>query len=273
MKPPVRRIRCAATAALVAVIAACLPGLAAAQVRLTIELGEVRVDAVAADELVEGNAVAEGNAAAIGDPWWDDAPGSVPEPPAADPPPADGRARARQQAQARLADVRRSRGTQILKRELSLVRAACPTLEPAARARILAAGREAVAGQAAGRTPLVDGVEHALEEALRQQAGSAAADAYRAERDARVARRRATAIAVLVEAIDRDALLDADGRAALREAFAGNWRPEWDAAVTSPLRQRSGDIRLPDGVVEVAAAVLDDDTFTAWRHRAGEAGR
>ena len=266
MMPPMCRTRLAWAGGLGAVIAACLPGIALGQVRLTIELGEVRVDAAV-------DAAVEGNAAASGDPWWDDAAASVPEPPAAGQPPADDGARPRQQAQARLAEVRRSRGTQILKRELSLVRAACPTLEPAERARILAAGREAVAGQAAGRTPLVDGVEIALEEALRQQAGSAAADAYRAERDARAARRRATAIAVLVEAIDRDALLDAEGRAALREAFAGKWRPEWDAVVTSPQRQRSGEIRLPEGVVEAVADILDDETFTAWRRRVEEVGR
>lgn len=266
MMPSVRRTRIARVAFLGAVIPACLPAFALGQVRLTIELGEARVDA-AVDPVVAGNA------AASGDPWWDDAAAFTPQPADAGQPPADDGARARQQAQARLAEVRRSRGTQILKRELSLVRAACPTLEPAERARILAAGRAAVAEQAAGRTPLVDGVEIALEEALRQQAGATAADAYRAERDARVARRRLTAIAVLVEVIDRDALLDAEVRAALREALAENWRPEWDAAVTSPLRQRSGDIRLPESVVEAVAAVLDDETFTAWRQRAGEVER
>lgn len=264
MMPSVRRTRIARVAFLGAVITACLPAFAVGQVRLTIELGEARVDA-AVDPVVAGHA------AASGDPWWDDAAASAPQPADDGQPPADDGPR--QQAQARLAEVRRSRGTQILKRELSLVRAAWPTLVPAERARILAAGRAAVAEQAAGRTPLVDGVEIALEEALRQQAGAAAADAYRAERDARVARRRVTAIAVLVEVIDRDALLDAEARAAVREALAEHWRPEWDAAVTSPLRQRSGDIRLPESVVAVAAAVLDDATFTAWRQRAEEAGR
>lgn len=264
---PASRTTSAASIALLAAISACLPRIATAQLRLTIEQGGVvRVDGAAAD------AVLEGSAGAIGDPWWDEAAESARAEPA-DPLPADVGARARNQAQSRLVDVRRSRGTQILKRELSLVRATCPTLEPAARARILAAGRRAVAEQAAGRTTLVDGVEIAIDEALRREVGATADDAYRAERDARVARRRATVIAVLVEAIDRNALLDTAGRAALGEALAEHWRPEWEAVVSSPLRQRSGDVRLPAGVIEVAAAALDHDTFASWRQRAGEAGR
>lgn len=267
MKPPAHRTGPALAAALVATISVHPAGLASEQLRLTIERAGERVDEASAD------AATDGGAAAIGDPWWDEARESVPDRPPAVQPPADAKDAARRQAQARLADVRRSRGTQILKRELSLVRAACPTLDPAARAEILAAGRVAVAGQAAGRTPLVDGVEIALEEALRRQVGADAADAYRVERDARVARRRSTAIAVLVEVIDRDALLDAEGRAALRRALEENWRPEWDGAVSSPLRQQLGEVRLPEGVLQVAAAVLDDATLAAWRQRAGEAGR
>lgn len=257
-------------AVLVAVFSVCIAGPAQAQVQLTIE---VEAAVVGAREPADAAGVAD-TAGAIGDPWWDAAAEAVPTTPAAAVAvPQDAQAQARQRAQARLSDVRRSRGTQILKRELSLVRAACPTLEPAARAAILGVGRQAVAGQAAGRTPLVDGVETAIEAALLQQAGAGPAAAYRAEREARARRRQEAALAVLVDTIDRDALLDATGRTALAEALAAHWRPEWVLVASLPLRQRAGGMRLPDGVAEVAATVLDEDTVTAWRQRAQEAAR
>lgn len=246
-------------------VVACLPGLAVAQVRLTIE-----VEATA-EAAVPVEAVAARPGGAVGDPWWDFV--TEPAPPAAAPPPALDRARVRRQAEDRLAEVRRSRGAQILNRELSLVRAVCPGLDPAARSVVLKAGREAVAEQAAGRMPLVEGVETAIEEALRRGVGAASAAAYHAERQARAGRRRAAAIAVLVDAIDQEALLDPSGRVALAEGLAAAWRPEWAIAASLPLRQRTGDIQLPDGVAEVATAVLDEDTVAAWRRRSEEAGR
>lgn len=195
------------------------------------------------------------------DPWWH----------AAGPPRTGPRnPEPRQAAQARLAAIRRARGTLSLHRELSLVRAACPGLQPDVRSRVLAAGREAVEAQASGRSPLVGGVEAALERALSREAGPAAAAAYRAELAARGDRRQAAAIAVLVESIDRAALLDDRGRADLREALRENWRPEWEVVVSSGARPPGGPTSLPTGVADVAATTLDVETFTAWRRRLEE---
>jgi hypothetical protein len=250
-------------------LAVILAGSAApGQVRIEIEGGVV----IEADQLAVGPAgppLQPGPAAGvIGDPWWDRAAGeraaAAAEPPA---PPQD---RARLQAQARLAEVRRTRGMQILRLELSRVRAACPELDTASRGRLLAAGREAVEGQAAGRTPLVGGVEIALEQALRDHVGAAAAAAYRAELEARSARRQQAAIAVLVEAIDRDAVLDAGSRQRLAAVLRQAWRSDWEAVVATAGRRRIGEPSLPAGVADAAAGALDDETFAAWRKRIEE---
>lgn len=195
------------------------------------------------------------------DPWWGDAAGQ----------PADARPRPAQPAQARLATVRRGRGLQSLQRELSVIRAIEPSLDPPTRAKILAAGRKAVEDQASGTIPLVGGVEAALERVLGQVVGPASAAAYRGELEARAARRKAAAIAVLVESIDRDALLDHAGRAALAAALRERWQPEWETVVAAAQRQRIGESRLPAGVTEAAAIALDGDTWAAWRRRVREA--
>jgi len=195
------------------------------------------------------------------DPWWGDATGQT----------ADVRPRPAQPAQARLATVRRGRGLQSLQRELSVIRAVEPSLDPPTRAKILAAGRKAVEDQASGAIPLVGGMEAALERVLGQVVGPASAAAYRGELEARAARRKAAAIAVLVESIDRDALLDHAGRAALAAALRERWQPEWETVVAAAQRQRIGESRLPAGVTEAAAIVLDGDTWAAWRRLAREA--
>jgi hypothetical protein len=210
--------------------------------------------------------------ATIGDPWWDEAAPAVR--PAAERA-AGGVAQpkdpAHRQAQGRLAGVRRSRGMQLLKRELSLVRASCPSLTPTARERIVAAGLAVVESQAVGRTPLANGVEAELGRVLEEAAGPAAAAAYQRELDARAARKRAAAIAVLVAAIDADAELPAEQRRAVTAALRREWRPEWESVLATAQRQRVAQDRLPQGVVGVAAAVLDEETFAAWQKRVGEA--
>lgn len=253
-------------------LAIVLVGSAASgQVQLEIEGGVV----IVADELVAGPAgppLPPGPAArAIGDPWWDRA--AQDRVAAAAEPPAPAQDRVRLQAQARLAEVRRNRGMQILRLELSRVRAACPELSAADRTTLLAAGWEAVDGQAAGRTPLVGGVEIALEQALRDHVGTAEAAAYRAELDARASRRQQAAIAVLVEAIDRDAVLDAGGRRRLAAALRQEWRQDWEAVVATAGRRRIGEPSLPAGVADAAAGALDDETFAAWRKRTEEHDR
>jgi hypothetical protein len=73
-----------------------------------------------------------------------------------------------------------------------------------------------------------------------------------------------------MEAIDRDAVLDAEGRRTLAAALAREWRPEWEAFVATAARRRIGAATLPAGVTDVVAATLDTEAFTAWRNRAGE---
>lgn len=207
----------------------------------------------------------------IGDPWWDqwerERAAEAGKPPAVEP---DG---GRLQAQARLIAVRQSRGTQILRRELSRVRAACPELDPPVRGAILAAGRAAVGGQAAGRTPLVGGVEAALEQALRDRVGSEAAAAYRAELEARSTRQKQAAVVLLVEAVDREAVLDSEARRALAAAIRDQWRPEWEAIVMTAARRRISEPSLPAGVADAVATALDDETFATWRKRVEEKAR
>ncbi len=208
---------------------------------------------------------------AIGDPWWDEA--ASPPPVSGEPPLPEGdpKALAQQLTRARLATVRRSRGLQALRRELSLIRSANPTLEPAARGQIVAVGRKVVEAQAAGITPLENGIEHPLKRALSTEAGADAAAAYDAQLAARAARRQATTIAVLVEAIDREALLDADQQAALTDVLKTKWRPDWGGVLKTALRQQITTSQLPAGVTDAAADILDLDTFMAWRKRAGKA--
>ena len=261
--------------AAVVLAAACLPASVHAQMQLRIERGEIQVqgDVVVVQGAgpFAGLVPAGGGDPAAGDPWWtdgDDAAGA-----AGAPAPAAPQAAVVQPAQVRLAQARRTRAESVLVRELSRVREACPGLEPAQRAAVLAAGRALVEDQAAGRSPLAGGVETVLEQALEEAAGPDVAVVYAEEVASRVARRKAAAVAVIVEAVDRDALLDDDQRRAVAAKLNQRWRPEWESVAATALRQRVTFARLPPGVPDVVAAALDPDTVAAWRARAVEAPR
>jgi len=265
--------------AAVVLAAACLPESVHAQVQLRVEGGaiieggaiQVQGDVV----VVQGGGPFAGvvppggGDPAAGDPWWtagDDAARAAAAP-------AAPQAAVVQPAQVRLAQARRTRAESVLVRELSRVREACPGLEPAQRATVLAAGRALVEDQAAGRSPLAGGAETVLEQALEEVAGPDVAVVYAEEVASRVARRKAAAIAVLVEAIDRDALLDDDQRRAVATTLTQRWRPEWESVAATALRQRVTFARLPPGVPDVVASALDPDTGAAWRARAVEVPR
>ncbi|MFM7135575.1 MAG: hypothetical protein ACKO1M_00695 [Planctomycetota bacterium] len=242
--------------AVAALAAACLPAPVRGQVPLRIEAaGGIQVQ-VQGNFQVQGNGVAvlAGDAfaggAPAGDPWWGECA-------AAAAPPVEPQAQAGQPAQFRLAQARRARAESMLVRELSRVREACPELQPAQRAAVLKAGRAAVEDQAAGRSPLANGVEQVLEQALEEAAGPEVAVVYAEEVASRVARRKAAAIAVIVETVDRDAWLDDDQRQALVAAMAQRWRPEWEGVAATALRQRITFARLPVGVADAVAAALD----------------
>ena len=259
-----------------ALAAACLPAPLYSQMQVQVQ-GQVQV-VIEGQQTIEvrGNAVVvPGGAQPFGgepsggiDPWW-----VAGDDPAAAlmPPPADAPAQVPQQAQARLAQARRARAQTVLARELSRMREACPALEPAQRAAVLAAGRQMVEDQAAGREPLANGIEPVLERALEQAAGPEVAVVYAEEVASRVARQKVAAMAVLVEVIDRDALLDERQRRKVAEALAERWQPEWQTVAATALRQRITFARLPLGVREAVTAELDPETVSAWWARAVEA--
>lgn len=262
--PPGLRPAIAATRWAV-VLATGLPAVVHGQVRAIVE-GEAVVQ-------VQGNVVVlQGGGAApmVGppvapDPWWgdrDEATGPAEGPPAAQPPP-----------QARLAEARRARAQAALARELSLVREACPGLDPKQRAAVLEVARTMVDQQAAGRLPLAGGMDTALTQAVERAAGPEEAAAHAAELAARAARRRAAAIAVIVEVVDRDELLVAAERQAVAAALAERWRPEWESVAATAARQRVTFARLPAGIAETIETAVDAETMAAWRARAAEGPR
>lgn len=253
--PPVK-----VTATIVALTAVWPVGDALAQVRVIIADGEVMIDqdepAVAMAPVVLPPDAAD---SAIGDPWWDDVAAPAPAGAANDGPPP-----VRNIAQQRLAAQRRGQSMEVLRRELSLVRATCPELEPEARATILAAGRAAAEDRAVigGQT-----VEAAVHRAVQAVADGPEAAAHRREVSARGHRRRAAAAAVLVEAIDRDVLFDGGTRRELATALEAAWSPAWDQLAALAGRQRLSGGRLPAGVEGVVASVLDAKSYAAWRER------
>lgn len=249
-------------------VAVCLPPLAMGQVQLRVLIeGEDGIQVGGNAAVVRAGGPFAGAIPAGGDPWWT---AGAAAPPEAAPPDA-AQMRAIQPAQLRLVQARRARAETLLVRELSRVREACPELEPAHRATVLAVGRAMVEEQAAGRSPLTSGLETALERALEAVAGAEVAVVYAEEVASRVARRKAAAIAVLVEVVDRDALLADDQRQALAAMLGQRWRPEWESVASTSLRQRITFARLPSGVPDAVAAALDPDTVAAWRARGVEA--
>lgn len=251
-------------------VAVCLPPLAMGQVQLRVLIeGKNGIQVGGNAAVVMAGGPFAGAIPAGGDPWWTAGAAAAAPPDAA--PPDAAQMRAIQPAQLRLVQARRARAETLLVRELSRVREACPELEPAHRATVLAVGRAMVEEQAAGRSPLTSGLETALERALEAVAGAEVAVVYAEEVASRVARRKAAAIAVLVEVVDRDALLADDQRQALAAMLGQRWRPEWESVASTSLRQRITFARLPSGVPDAVAAALDPDTVAAWRARGVEA--
>jgi hypothetical protein len=203
----------------------------------------------------------QGDAAgdAIGDPWWDEAeagrPAAKPEAGAAGEPqaqePADAQANLEAQLRGRaemLAESVRQQGLAILRRELSLVRQSCPSLEKQQRALVLEAGRGAIDRavdeqmQAAGGgrrrvLPKRGGdLETAIRDALKNSVRANATDtelvAYESEHRLREERRKAAVVAALVAEVDREAYLDDAERAALAKGLTASYRERWRRGVT-----------------------------------------
>jgi hypothetical protein len=216
----------------------------------------------------------------IGDPWWDDA----------NPHRAEER---RPPGQVQVQSRNAQRGLTILRRELSLVRATCPSLAPDARGAVLTAGVQSFSkaetakpaaapalkvvapggvvrmqvGGSVRQPDVTPVVEAAVAKAVADHATPEEAKAFAREVTARGARRREAVVAILVEAVDQTALLDEGQRQALARALDKNWQPLWERLVFQVGQPRITGRQLPPGVAAVVADVLGPDAFTIWQER------
>lgn len=254
---------------------------------------------------------ADGAGDAIGDPWWDEAEA---KPPAAEQAPdaeaedaeaeepADAQAMLQAQLRAQvemLAQSVRQQGLTILRRELSLVRQTCPSLEKPQRTLVLAAGRGAIdravdeqtraAGggrrRPANQIDLETAIRDALTAAVQANAQAAESAAYAAEHQLRVERRKAAVVAALVAEVDREAYLDAAEREALAKVLTESYRERWRLAVAA-LQQNAiqGGRAVPDesilpGLERCVEKAVGKDRKNTWvaardeaRDLAGAAG-
>lgn len=235
---------------------------------------------------------------AIGDPWWDEAeagrPAAKPQAGAADEGQAAeaGDAQAILQAQLRaqgemLAQSVRQQGLAILRRELSLVRQSCPSLEKQQRAIVLEAGRGAIDRavdeqmQAAGNgrrrqakpTDLEAAIRDGLKTSLKANASDAELAAYEGEHGLREERRKAAVVAAIVAEVDREAYLDDAEREALTKGLTASYRERWRPVVTA--LQQSGmfvpeESNLP-GLERCVEKALGKERKAQWMTARAEA--
>jgi hypothetical protein len=239
------------------------------------------------------------DAEAIGDPWWDEAEA---KPPAAEPAPdaeaegdegdapADAQAMLQEQLRAQaqqLAQQLRQQGLTILRRELSLVRQSCPSLEKQQRSLVLEAGRGAIDRavdeqlQAAGggrrrpakRTDLEAAIRDALKASVKANAADAELASYEAEHRLQKDRRKAAVVAALVAEVDREAYLEAAERETLAKVLTESYRDRWRPAVAA--LQQNG-LAVPDesilpGLERCVEKALGKDRKAEWLARREEA--
>jgi hypothetical protein len=170
----------------------------------------------------------------------------------------------------------------VLRRELSLVRQTCPSLERQQRALVLQAGREAVEAVVDGQVGLVlagrraaqrqvdveAAIHKALQASVAANAASGEAEAYHAEHGYAVERRKQAAVAVLVAEVDRDAFLDAAQREALGRELAAAYRERWRTAL-GQFQQAAfvGAMPLPPGLDRCVEKVLGKERKAEWLAR------
>jgi hypothetical protein len=238
------------------------------------------------------------DAEAIGDPWWDEAEA---KPPAAEQAPdaeaegdegdvpADAQAMLQEQLRAQaqqLAQQLRQQGLTILRRELSLVRQSCPSLEKQQRALALEAGRGAIDRavdeqlQAAGggrrrptkQTDLETAIRDALKASVKANATAEESAAYEAERGLRRERAKQATIAAIVADVDRDAFLDDAEREALAKGLAESYRERWRQVVRA-LQQGMVEVGAPppQGVDRCVERALGKERKAEWLARREEA--
>lgn len=274
---------------------ACLvaaPGHVLAQVVVGGGIGQlqIQVQGAAGRPAAAGEAGIDVEGDAIGDPWWDDA--EVKRPAAADglADPDDEAAglqpnpqKLKLRMQVDGGEIQRQ-GLAVLRRELSVVRQTCPSLERQQRSVVIAAGRQAIEKGRAEHAEMLQGrrggrpvdVATNVVDALRATvAANATADesaAYEAELALRRERSRQAAVALLVAEVDRHALLDDADREALRQAFAESYRERWQPAIRGFRQGAFFNVlaSLPEINRCVEKAVGPDRT-AEWLKRRGEA--
>lgn len=283
-----RRMACGWRAGMAVVIAAAGLVLTAPAAVAQFQL---QLEQLVQPMIAPGGPEADGAGDAIGDPWWDEAEATRPaaakaadvEEPAADDEPADAQAMLQAQLRAQvemLAQSVRQQGLAILRRELSLVRQTCPSLEKQQRALVLAAGRGAIdravdeQTQAAGggrrrpakRTDIEAAIRDALEASVRANADDAELAAYEAEHRLREERRKAAVVAAIVAEVDREAYLDDADREALAKTLVESYRERWRPAVVA--LQQNG-MAVPDenilpGLERCVERALGKDRKAQW---------
>lgn len=264
---------------------ACKGGLAQGQVQVLVD-GQMPLVQPMAGLAPAGDATS----AAIGDPWWDEAeakavatrPAAAPADAAARNPAGAADPRAGVEFQRQM--MRRSLEQQvlvILRRELSVVREACPTLEPNQRAAIVLAGRGVIGKLAEARTAaafrrgrgeesdIEQTLAAALQASLAASASPADAAAYERERGLRQERAKQATIAALVADVDRDANLEAAEREALAKVLAESYRERWRQAVGQADLGTLADVAL-QGFDRCVEQALGKERTAEWRARRDE---
>jgi hypothetical protein len=174
----------------------------------------------------------------------------------------------------------------LLASELELIRRCCGGLEPAARQRLLNAGRGAVAVAARGFAERQltgrlgqdaydprEEIRKRLTAAVLELATPAESAAYQAAVTERQARRAEAARVVIVARLDRQLDLTAAQRQAIEAHLARAWEPDWGREL-----DRRGQMRLngyPIAPDEAAAAILphlDPGQAAEWERWCRAAG-
>ncbi len=234
------------------------------------------------DVVVEGDT--------IGDPWWDEV--EEKSPAAANRAPAGDEAGVQSDL---VTQHLRKTGLTALRRELSVVRQTCPSLEQQQRALVLAAGRGAIDSFVAeiardnkiakdnpvrGRPgkpgdvkpgDVAAAVEAAVRTSVSANATPDESAAYEAEQPLRRERAKQAAASVIVAAIDRDAHLDESERKSLVESLAASYRERWSWALVAMQQGRGveASTRL-QGVERCVEQALGKERTAAWRKQREE---
>ena len=162
--------------------------------------------------------------------------------------------------------------------ELELIRRCCGGLEPAGRAKILAAGRAAVAEAARGfAARQINGeangepwdpreeIRRRLVEAVGERATPEEAAAYRAAVEQRRLRQRVASRVALVARLDRQLDLTAAQRGAIDADLERQWQPAWGADIDRRGQVRINDYPLaPDRAAAAITPHLDPDQSAEW---------